>query len=617
MLGYRMLFTVPGRAPGDVSTLAMEQLHAWLREKGYEADAITAGKTVSLAGKAEGVFLERKEQDGSVATRTRIIEHGSNGRWTSDLTVHVPGSHGRDSVVWLDIDNPGSAEGAGISAPWTGTPRLARRLLGVMPAFDTLAQLTDRPIIVSGSEAEELVDVICDPDRRGLVFVAGSNASLPLQPWLDLVSRLLKDTIGLAAAYVLDAEATETLSHALGRSHSVEPGTVRTFLPGADPASDLDALRHRVLTTDRIVRDDGARLARFLGWKAREATLENPLPNAVVRLSRAFEHQLDTMLTDSLIIAEPSSSPSAEELDSRLATAETAAADQAGQPGIAEQASRYLALHELTTTILGTEELSASALAEMARLAQLGRQAAATQSVVMARLDDLQGRLAIAEEARQELARRLEDEQLEHAETAQIRWDAEKLVLYQRHLLRTSGQAAVAWEPAPADGERARPGSFDDLLAAMPQLDRIAFTGDSNITAALDDHDPVGTWAGKAWDALNALNDYARASLAGQCKRDVDGYLRNTPDGCRTFPANRHASDESQDVQNNHRFSSARAFPVPDQVDTSGRVFMPSHFKIAQSGLISPRLHYLDDTARTGKIYVGYIGRHLPTKRTN
>ncbi|GAA1082723.1 hypothetical protein [Tsukamurella spumae] len=42
-----------------------------------------------------------------------------------------------------------------------------------------------------------------------------------------------------------------------------------------------------------------------------------------------------------------------------------------------------------------------------------------------------------------------------------------------------------------------------------------------------------------------------------------------------------------------------------------------AHFKIAQSGMISPRMHYLDDTARTKKVYVGYIGPHLPTKATN
>ena len=39
---------------------------------------------------------------------------------------------------------------------------------------------------------------------------------------------------------------------------------------------------------------------------------------------------------------------------------------------------------------------------------------------------------------------------------------------------------------------------------------------------------------------------------------------------------------------------------------------MGAHFKIAQWATISPRMHYLDATARTQVIYVGYIGPHLP-----
>jgi hypothetical protein len=52
-------------------------------------------------------------------------------------------------------------------------------------------------------------------------------------------------------------------------------------------------------------------------------------------------------------------------------------------------------------------------------------------------------------------------------------------------------------------------------------------------------------------------------------------------------------------------------------VDPSGEVFMDAHFKIAQFRLISPRMHYYDDNSRSGKVYVGYIGCHLPTKKTN
>jgi hypothetical protein len=44
---------------------------------------------------------------------------------------------------------------------------------------------------------------------------------------------------------------------------------------------------------------------------------------------------------------------------------------------------------------------------------------------------------------------------------------------------------------------------------------------------------------------------------------------------------------------------------------------MDAHFKIARKGMVSPRIYYHDDASRTGKIYVGYIGKHLPNAHTN
>ena len=44
---------------------------------------------------------------------------------------------------------------------------------------------------------------------------------------------------------------------------------------------------------------------------------------------------------------------------------------------------------------------------------------------------------------------------------------------------------------------------------------------------------------------------------------------------------------------------------------------MGAHVRIAKYGSVSPRMHYYNDAAGTGKIYVGYIGPHLPNFRTN
>ena len=74
----------------------------------------------------------------------------------------------------------------------------------------------------------------------------------------------------------------------------------------------------------------------------------------------------------------------------------------------------------------------------------------------------------------------------------------------------------------------------------------------------------------------------------------------------------RHAYTESESVQNMPTLRQARMLPVPATVAPTGVIFMGAHFKLAQSKRISPRLHYYNDVAKTGKVYVGYIGRHLP-----
>jgi hypothetical protein len=43
---------------------------------------------------------------------------------------------------------------------------------------------------------------------------------------------------------------------------------------------------------------------------------------------------------------------------------------------------------------------------------------------------------------------------------------------------------------------------------------------------------------------------------------------------------------------------------------------MPAHFKVSTNDSFAPRMHYFDDTDRSGRIYIGYIGRHLTNTRT-
>jgi hypothetical protein len=85
--------------------------------------------------------------------------------------------------------------------------------------------------------------------------------------------------------------------------------------------------------------------------------------------------------------------------------------------------------------------------------------------------------------------------------------------------------------------------------------------------------------------------------------------VRNTPHGYNTCPARRHAARENSITM--QQWGNERVLPVPSDVDPSGQTVMEAHFKLGQIGRISPRMHYYDDFTGTGKIYIGYIGRHL------
>lgn len=641
MLGYRMYATVDGDQK-SVLPLARDRLHEWLGTKGYHPDALLPGVQTELAKRVNGLLLEHRGPDGSESVQARITETRPDGaRWVTQLTVHVPGSAAERPWVWLDVDAPETGDGAGGRKPkWTATPRLARHLLEVLDARDGRARLAPVPQHVTPGELDAVVTGLRDPARRGLMFLAGSGTDLPFLPWSELVGRLLADTPGLSAAYVLDPEATELFRAAVGPHHAVAVGTIRTYLPGVDVTNEIDGIRHRVLTTKRIVGDDESRIARLLGWKAREAGTGNPLPSGASRVARIFEKLEDRYLLDRLTTATTTApptttttlpaAPTSAAAPPRAPASASASAPGLGPaarsggaviprqaPSVAEDAERYPRFVELLRDTLGIERVDAETLAEIGRFAALGRRVERVQADLASRLAELQGRLREAEERRVEVVGRLEDEQLEHANTAHELAKAQAETRHLRGLLTQAGHGAAAWTPPPETELVTGPSSFDDLIARLSELDRIRFTGDKNLTFELDQHNPMGIWAAKSWDILRALQDYARVSAEEGFAKDVDGYLRNTPEGCGGFSANQHARDESEDVKNNSRFKSVRTFPVPVEVDPAGKIFMPAHFKIAKSRMISPRLHYWDGTSRTGLVYVGYIGKHLPTKRTN
>lgn len=156
------------------------------------------------------------------------------------------------------------------------------------------------------------------------------------------------------------------------------------------------------------------------------------------------------------------------------------------------------------------------------------------------------------------------------------------------------------------------PEQFSDIPITVLGLEKyVEFTGDTAATEELDEFDTVNLAAKHCWDGLLALHDYARARAAGDHDGSLFNYLQQTPSGYQGFAVNRFAAVESESTSGRRDLAEQRRFPVPTGVDPSGSTLMWAHLKLGQIGRISPRLHFHDDVAASGKVYVGYIGRHL------
>lgn len=242
-LGYRMLGEVGSGL--DVVGLVAEQFLSWLRgpRRGLDVDRVGRGLTVFDEG-ARLSLVEHTGQDGSHSRRYRLSEERTDGPWVTSLTVHH--SSGRKpSWVWLDIGAPESRGARDTGSPfrstrWTAVPRLARDLLAVLQVTDGEVVLGECPSTLRVDDVGRLIDAICGPDRRTSLLVAGSSGDFPLPPWREQVSAITREVVGLAAMHVLDPAATEVLAREVGPSHAVPAGAIRTYLPGADPASSVE-----------------------------------------------------------------------------------------------------------------------------------------------------------------------------------------------------------------------------------------------------------------------------------------------------------------------------------------------------------------------------------------
>jgi hypothetical protein len=612
-VGYRSIFSL--RHGQDAMALTAEHFRSWLALKGYGSVAVAPG-VHQVAEHVQLVVTELHPHDSSRSLRYRLTESSSAGEWVTAVTVHGDGRE--DDWVWVDVNAPPSTpepsherlvrDVDAADAWWTGVPHMVRVILSAADARDGEMTLSATPTLVTAADVDGLISAICDPGRRGTALVAAPVPDVPLSRMIGHVERLTRECVGLSGIYVLDTGAAAELDEAFAPSHSVPLGAVRTFLPEADPASAVDARRHRVLLARTIAEQAPGKLAHLLGRANRNRALNLPLPSHVAQVDRLLSREEPAAVLRAIQATPPGP------------FARRPGEGTAGQA--ASAAVREVAIAgELLTSLVGEfqSDLPGGPDDMTARFRELlaeGRGVLRGHQEISRRLAALQDMLEDVEDDRDLARARLEDEQLDHAETQAELLKAKLELDRLRGILSRAGRvdqtrAAVAAAQSP--------GSFAELVERLDEhvLSCVVFTGDPKNALELDDFDPLGTWAARSWDVLRVLDGYAAARRRGEFGKGVHAYLGHTPPGRPGYPPGAHSTQESEPVERSPKLRKLRVFPVPRDVHPDGVIFMDAHFKIARKGLISPRIYYHYDASQTGKIYVGYIGKHLPNAHTN
>jgi hypothetical protein len=230
----------------------------------------------------------------------------------------------------------------------------------------------------------------------------------------------------------------------------------------------------------------------------------------------------------------------------------------------------------------------------------------------MIRDSDLGREMAAREAAEEEVE--LAEELLD-AQQHDVRTLRQEVSSLRRELARLNSTFELTHDTV----QESAPETWDEFFARATSLEYVVLGPVHGEVDKLRGHTSERRWIQRSWEALQALEEYARMKK----ERGVEevphfhAYLSDPRAEC-VIPSTRYSKVDSKGVMMNSRFVAARTLPVPREVDPSGRIVMEAHIRIGSGKPPAPRMHLHDDTSgETGKIYIGHLGPHLPNYQTN
>ncbi|MFH9617126.1 hypothetical protein ACH4MM_25965 [Streptomyces pratensis] len=281
--GYRMVVSTDLDYV-QACAVAERELIAWLRDKGYDPSGLDEGRTEV----APHAVLDRDSESGRNGAysrwRMRETPTEASGTWQSTLVVRagLPEDKGR---AWLQVDIEHQPADEKQFPTKANTPKLVRLLLDSLEARDGQADVTTEPAFIEPEDIGDLIEELCDTERRLPVVIATVPFGRNPDDWSrDVVEPLFRNLHGLAVLYVLAPEAMNRFNKAL-EYHPVFGGGVRTYVPGLDPAWKPDAQRHPVMSR-RTIESNPRRASSILAVLPQRLSARSALPAALLSVPR-------------------------------------------------------------------------------------------------------------------------------------------------------------------------------------------------------------------------------------------------------------------------------------------------------------------------------------------
>ena len=626
-IGYRSILRLQRQS--NAIAVAEAQLQAWLAKK-YRRSADTFDPQIwdqagvhKLETGAELRFTrDDREVDNSRRRLYRLIDSTPAGTYTVSIyAASIPQSKNYPETIVVEVDK---ANEKLESAPLKiDPPGIVGMLLDSLQVYDGNTRLFGHPTVIRHGDTTQVVEAILDPERTASVIVAGSLGPEQDEAWRQVFADLTRLSVGTAATFVVYADAIDELNAALPPDLCIDTGKVRTFLPGVDVDDPTDAHRHKWLgpaTLERSLDSKRLKVARPLQLRhalaSRRRLVEMELPPDVRRTIELLRRAETGVARDARV---------AERILENTAAAEQVRAHPLPDPDIdktplpaGERHSSWDAAGSLIRRWLPIQSPDATHLKDLERFIELH---VAEASVAKEQLTEAAEREeGLAEEVRA-LKQRLEDMELDLAQAEQDEAESQYELRVLRKRLSATSRAEDTYV-APEVDDWASPESIEELIQRLTPgrgqhsaLSLVEFTGNADAALQIDERYPSGLYARTLWTFVRVLYDYAEAAIDGG-PGSVYLYLNDTEIEGTKCPLERHAAKESDTVMNNTSWRNERLLPVPKSVSADGQILMPAHFKPTHRDTFAPRMHYFDDTKQSGKIYIGYIGRHLTNKKT-